>query len=100
MVEVEEGAAEEEERRDHEAGEEGGDLDGGLAGPAEQEEEDGLAEEDDDHERRERAERVDVVGARQLDCAPEGRAKAAPGSPEAVPLISESRPISGTYMLE
>ena len=78
MVEVEEGAAEEEERRDHEAGEEGGDLDGGLAGPAEQEEEDGLAEEDDDHERRERAERVDVVGARQLDRAPEGRAKAAP----------------------
>src|SRR5207237_10212676 len=66
---------EKQNRRDHEPRQEPGDRDRRLACPAEQEEEDRLAEEDDDDERREAAERMHVVGARQLEGPTDRRTK-------------------------
>src|SRR5437588_12806570 len=77
LILVEERRAEEQNRRDHEVRQEPGDRDRRLACPAEQEEEDRLAQEDDDDERREAAERVYVIGARQLEGSTDRRTKPA-----------------------
>ena len=73
MVEVEERAAEEEQRRDDQIGDEDGHPNRVVRLLAEQERERDAGEDEDDHERRQRAEGVDVVGTAQLDGAVQRR---------------------------
>src|SRR5207244_940609 len=71
LVVVQKRCADEEQRRDNEAGEEDRDALRLLAAAAQQEVHDRLRQEDDDRQRRQRAERVDVVGAAELQAAAE-----------------------------
>jgi len=71
LVQVQHRGAEHEDRCEDEQGEQTGDAYCLVAGLAQREEEDKSGEEDRDRERRERAERVDVVGARKLRATPQ-----------------------------
>src|SRR5581483_10831860 len=71
LVEVEQRRADEQHRREHEVGTGRRRALGDLAAAAEQQREHQPDHVEDDHQRRETAERVDVVGAPELDGAPE-----------------------------
>jgi hypothetical protein len=69
LVVIKERAAKEEQRRDHEDGDEGRRAQSGCAGGTECEEEDVRGQEPNERERRERADCMREIGARELEGA-------------------------------
>src|SRR6478672_13775271 len=77
LVDVQDRGAEHEDRSQHEQREERRDAQRLIAQLAQREEQDETCQEDGDEQRRERTQRVDVVGPGELNASPQGVEKAA-----------------------